>query len=97
MKQIYHPPLLERCQEIKKVKAYLHVCDNDKLSSDDKWLKLRSLYDVVNKNLIQFGVFAEHLSIDEQMAPYFGWNYCKMFIWGKPIRFGYKNWVLCSD
>ena len=72
MKQIYHPPLLERCQEIKKVKAYLHVCDNGKLSSDDKWLKLRSLYDVVNKNLIQFGVFAEHLSIDEQMAPYFG-------------------------
>ena len=56
----------------KKVKAYLHVCDNDKLSSDDKWLKLRSLFDVVNKNLIQFGVFAEHLSVDEQMAPYFG-------------------------
>ena len=81
----------------KKVKAYLHVCDSDKLSSDDKWAKLRPLFDVVNKNLIQFGVFAEHLSIDKQMVPYFGLHSCKMFIRGKPIRFGYKNWVLFSD
>ena len=49
------------------------------------------------KKLIQFGVFAEHLSIDEQMVPYFGRHSCKMFIRGKPIRFGYKNWVICSD
>ena len=41
-------------------------------SSDDKLVKLRPLFDVVNKNLIQFGVFAEYLSIDEQMVPYFG-------------------------
>ena len=49
-------------------------------SSDDKWVKLRPLFDVVNKNLIQFGVFAEYLSIDEQMVPYFGWHFCEMFI-----------------
>ena len=35
----------------KKVKAYLHVCDNGKLSSDDKWTKLLPLFDVVNKTL----------------------------------------------
>ena len=81
----------------KKVKTHLHVCDNNKLSSDDKWAKLRPLFDVVNKNLIQFGVFAKHLSIHEQMVPYFRRHSCKMFIRGKPIRFGYKNWVLCSD
>ena len=51
----------------------------------------------MNQKLIQFGVFAEHLSIDEHMVPYFGRNSCKMFIRGKPIRFGYKNWVLSSD
>ena len=66
-------------------------------SNDDKRAKLRPLFDVVNKNLIQFGAFAEHLSIDEQMVPYFGRHSCKTFIRGKPIRFGYKNWVLCSD
>ena len=31
------------------------------------------------------------------MVPYFGRPSFKMFIWGKPIRFVYKNWVLaCS-
>ena len=80
----------------KKVKAYLHVCDNDKLSSDDKWAKLHPLFDVVNTNLIQFGVFAKHLRVDEQMVPYFRRHSSKIFISGKPIRFGYKNWVLCS-
>ena len=28
------------------------------------------------------------------MVPYFGKHYAKMFIRGKLIRFGYKNWVL---
>lgn len=81
----------------RKIKAYLHVCDNNDISGDDKWAKLRPLFDLVNEKLVQFGVFAEHLSIDEQMVPYFGRHSCKMFIRGKPIRFGYKNWVLCSD
>ena len=81
----------------KEVKECLHACDNDDLCVDDKWAKLRPLFDIANKKIIQFGVFAEHLSIDEQMVPYFGRHSCKMFIRGKPIRFAYKNWVLCSD
>ena len=43
------------------------------------------------QNLIQFGVFAEHLSIDEQMVPFFGRHSCKMFIRGKPIRLATKT------
>lgn len=31
------------------------------------------------------------------MVPYFGRHSCKMFIKGKPIRFGYKEWILCSS
>ena len=54
----------------KKVKAYLHVCDNDKLSSEDK-LAITSPLCCSKKNLIQFGVFAEHLSIDGQIANQF--------------------------
>ena len=38
-----------------------------------------------------------YLSIDEQMVPYFGRHSAKMFIRGKPIRFGYKNWILASS
>ena len=31
------------------------------------------------------------------MVPYFGRHSAKMFICGKSIRFGYKNWVLASS
>ena len=76
--------------QFRKIKSYLHVCDNEDFELNDKWAKLHPLIDIVNNKLIQFGAFAEHLSIDEQMVPYFGRHSCKMFIRGKPIRFGYK-------
>ena len=90
------PDLMSRNQ-FRKIKSYFHVCDNEDLELNDKWAKLRPLIDIVNNKLIQFGALAEHLSIDEQMVPYFGRHSCKMFIRGKPIRFGYKNWVICSN
>ena len=80
-----------------KIKSYFHVCDNNDLDPRDKWAKLRPLINAVNSKLIQLGVFSKHLSIDEQMVPYFGRHSCKMFIRGKPIRFGFKNWVLAAD
>ena len=80
-----------------KIKSCIHVCDNDDLDLNDKWSKLRPLINAVNDKLVQFGVFSKHLSIDEQMVPYFGRHSCKMFIRGKPIRFGFKNWVLAAD
>lgn len=46
---------------------------------------------------MQFGVWQEHLSIDEQMVPFFGRHSCKMYIHGKPIRFGFKLWCMCSS
>ncbi|XP_070174083.1 piggyBac transposable element-derived protein 3-like [Littorina saxatilis] len=36
------------------------------------------------------------LSIDESMVPYYGRHGCRQFIRGKPIRFGYKFWVLAT-
>lgn len=51
----------------------------------------------MNRKFIKFGVFSDNLSIDEQMVPYFGRHSCKMYIKGKPIRFGYKVWCLCSS
>ena len=83
--------------KFRKIKSSIHVCNNNNLPADDKWAKLRPLFDITNQNLIQFGLFSVHLSIDEQMVPYFGRHSCKMFIRRKPIRFGFKNWVLCSE
>ena len=51
----------------------------------------------VNATLAKFGVFHKDLSIDESMVPYFGRHIAKMFIRGKPIRFGYKLWSLCGS
>ena len=51
---------------------------------------------ILNEQLLQFGVFSKELSIDESMIPYFGHHSAKMFIAGKPIRFGYKLWSMCS-
>ena len=34
--------------------------------------------------------------IDELMVPYYGRHSCKQFTRAKPIRFGYKLWVLAS-
>ncbi|KAH7980826.1 hypothetical protein HPB49_019490 [Dermacentor silvarum] len=59
--------------------------------------KVRPLLRLVNRSLQQFGIFSKNLSVDEQMVPYFGRHSCKMFIKGKPIRFGYKQWILCSS
>ena len=84
----------KRFEDIKK---FIHFADNENLTGGDKLAKIRPQQDKVNASLQQFGLFEKDLSIDEQMVPYFGRNSAKMFIRGKPIRFGYKNWVLASS
>ncbi|XP_025192062.1 piggyBac transposable element-derived protein 3-like [Melanaphis sacchari] len=79
------------------IKQNLHLSDNDQLDKNDRFSKLRPLFDLINEKNMQFGVFSHNLSIDEEMVPYFGRHRCKMFIKGKPIRFGFKLWCLCSS
>ena len=58
--------------------------------------KIQPLYEMLNQNLKQHGVFHQQLSVDESMVPYYGRHSTKQFIRGKPIRFGYKIWALCG-
>ncbi|XP_039968750.1 piggyBac transposable element-derived protein 3-like [Bactrocera tryoni] len=81
----------------KIIKRFLHLADNTDLNAVDRFAKVCPLIDALNKNIMQFGVFSHILSVDEQMIPYFGRHSCKMFIKGKPIRFGFKSWFLCSE
>jgi hypothetical protein len=78
------------------IKQCLHLADNQNLEAGNKVAKVIPLYDVLNRNLQQFGIFHSSLSIDESMVPYFGKHSAKMFIRMKPIRFGYKLWVLAG-
>lgn len=59
--------------------------------------KIRPLMNLVNQRFRQWGIFHRELSIDEAMIKYFGHHSAKQFIKGKPVRFGYKNWMLCSS
>lgn len=79
------------------IKQNIHLADNTILDKNDKLAKVRPYLNILNKNFMQFDVFATNLSIDEQMIPYFGKHSSKMFIKGKPVRFGYKVWCLCSS
>lgn len=80
-----------------EIKNYLHFCNNEAASkSTDKMFKLRPLGDLLIQKFQRWGVFHENLSIDESMIKYFGRHPAKQFIRGKPVRFGYKNWMLAS-
>ena len=82
-----------RFQEIKR---YFHLADNDNLQQSDKLAKVRTYLNLMQRNFLRFGVFSEHLSIDEQMVPYYGHFSTKMFMRNKPVKFGMKIWFLAS-
>lgn len=58
---------------------------------------MRPLIDHLNNVFQYHGGLEEQLSIDESMIPYYSKHYAKQFIKAKPIRFGFKNWALCSS
>jgi hypothetical protein len=83
-----------------KIKKYLHLVDNNVAPhgpNQDRIFKVRPLYNLLGRNFMRFGVFKEDLSVDESMVPYYGRHTLKMFMRGKPVRFGFKNWCLCSS
>ena len=78
----------ERFEDVKKL---IYFVDNNNLPAGNKLAKIQPLQDRVNVLLQQFRVFSKNLPIDEQMVQYFGRHSAKMFIRGKPIRFGKKS------
>lgn len=77
-----------------EIQQYLHLSNNLQLPANDKFGKVRSYFDLLNKSFIKnFGLISSsHISIDETMVPYYGRHGTKQHIHGKPIRFGYKLW-----
>lgn len=62
----------------------------------DKFWKISPLTNRIKANMMNHFHAEQNLSYDESMIPYFGKHGCKQFIRGKPIRFGYKAWSLCT-
>ena len=67
------------------IKSHLHAADNQNLS-ETKMAMIELIYQILNEKFQRYGIFHENLSIDESMV-----------IRGKPIRFGYKIWILASN
>jgi len=79
-----------------EIKRYLHIADKRHLQTGSKAAKVLPLYNSLNQNLVQFGIWHSSLSIDDSMVPYIGRHSINTFNSGKPIRFGYKLWCLCG-
>lgn len=75
------------------IMSNLHCNDNTSLDKNDKYSKLRPLFNSLNKRFFDYAPVEENHSFDEAMIPYFGRHSGKQFIRGKPIRWGYKFWV----
>ncbi|KAK3717501.1 hypothetical protein RRG08_063118 [Elysia crispata] len=84
----------DRFDEIMK---YFHLTDNSNLDVTDKFSKVRPLFSLMNECFQKYFQQKENLSVDESMIQYFGRHSAKQFIKGKPIRYGYKIWILTTS
>ncbi|XP_066969115.1 piggyBac transposable element-derived protein 3-like [Macrobrachium rosenbergii] len=75
----------------------LHFVDNTKKPEHDRIYKVRPLFDHFNKMFKELAqAIPSKWAVDEALEPYYGCHGLKQFIRGKPVRFGYKFWCLCS-
>ena len=80
-----------------QLKSFIHLADNQALEVGNKVAKVQPLYNLLKRNLVKYGIFHKNISIDESMVPYHGKHSSKMFIRMKPIRFGFKLWVMAGS
>ena len=80
------------------LKKYFHLNNNREIPENckNRYFKIRPLIEKMNKNFLQFGYFSDKYSVDEKIIGYYGLHPIKQFIRGKPVRFGFKGWELCS-
>ena len=83
-----------RRDRFENILRYLHF-NNNSLINNDRFYKVRSLFEYFNKKSKIFP-FTKELSIDESMIKYFGCHGSKQYMRAKPIKFGYKLWTVAS-
>ena len=74
-----------------------NILNSDINLAHSKFAKVLPIYSRLKENCFQFGFFHQLLSIDESMVPYRGLHSARQYIKGKPVKFGYKIWMLCSS
>ena len=80
------------------IKSNILFADNLNLPAGNKVAKVQPLYDsLTQRSASEVWCFHSLLSVDESMVPYYDRHSAKMYIRGKPIRFGYNIWSLCGS
>ena len=82
-------------KSFRNLKASFYVADRHNLAPG-RMAKVVLLYVILNSKFCEHGINHERLSIDDAMCPYYERHESKQFIYGKPIRFGYKSWCMVS-
>ena len=72
----------------------LHFRDNNLNDGTDRFYKVRPLFDHLNRVFKGHSIPSKCFSVDESIVPYYGSHPMKQFIRGKPLRFGYKLWIM---
>jgi len=79
-----------------EILRFLHIANSQRLDPNDRMGKLRPMMDHLQCLFQKAYIPEKDLSFDESMVAYYGRHGCKQFIRGKPIRFGFKNFCLCT-
>jgi len=76
---------------------HTHFTDRQAADPNDRFWKVRILFNSLNETAKQYVKHPSLVSVDEGMVKYFGPHPMKQFIRGKPCRFGFKVWILASS
>ena len=78
-----------------EVIRFNHFTNSDHGNEDPFW-KISLLFNTLNETAAKNVKKSKYVSIDESMIRYFGPHPLKQFKKGKPTRFGFKIWVMCT-
>jgi DNA excision repair protein ERCC-6 len=96
--QLKLPQQLMSRQRFRDIKKYIHFSDNDSTNVlNNRFAKVQPLLDHLNSVLIQFGILYKFLSVDEEMVRFHGRHTCKQYMRAKPIKWGFKQWVVSDS
>ncbi len=78
------------------IKKSFHLAVEEQGEQVDRYKKVRVLVKHMQNKFSEHFVPEQNLSHDEAMIKYFGKSSLKQAIRNKPIRFGFKAWLLCT-
>ena len=79
-----------------EILSCVHLAHTKENENDRAW-KIRPMIKICQEKFSHYLQMEENLSIDESMIKYYGRHPSKQFVKGKPIRYGFKAWLLCSS